>query len=152
MIVNKHTKVTSAIGTSNKQSLNMTTNMDTYEDAVNMNAYEGVENTVQVQDSDEDAKDGVNGNLYDIYTTFNLDDERPDNTARSNSIIFRSKEFLTLIILILIILTSVIALKPATNGWPKTRPTLHIRLDESETYLLETLVNQTNTHSTINSQ
>ena len=96
MIVNKHTKVTSAIGTSNKQSLNMTTNMDTYEDAVNMNAYEGVENTVQVQDSDEDAKDGVNGNLYDIYTTFNLDDERPDDTARSNSIIFRSKEFLTL--------------------------------------------------------
>ena len=93
--------------------------MDTYEDAVNMNAYEGVENTVQVQDSDEDAKDGVNGNLYDIYTTFNLDDERPDDTARSNSIIFRSKEFLTLIILILIILTSVIALISEYNKWQK---------------------------------
>ena len=67
----------------------------------------------------EDTKDGVNGNLYDVYTTFNLDDDKPDNTIRSNSIIFKSKEFLTLAILILIVLTSIIALISEYKKWRK---------------------------------
>ena len=61
----------------------------------------------KTENIEQDAEDG---NLYDVYTTFNLEEERGHDTPHSTSIIFRSKEFLTLVILILIILTSVIAL------------------------------------------
>ena len=57
---------------------------------------------------EEDAEDG---GLYDVYTTFNLEGERGGERGHdTTNILFRSKEFLTLVILILIILTSVIAL------------------------------------------
>ena len=57
---------------------------------------------------EEDVDDG---GLYDVYTTFDLEGEK-DRERRhdTTNILFRSKEFLTLVILILIILTSVIAL------------------------------------------
>ena len=111
--------MTSAINTSDRQNSSMATNMDmdTRRDVIDIEGERPTEDTKDVVN--EDTKDGVNGNLYDVYTTFNLDDNRPGNTTRSNSIIFKSKEFLTLAILILIVLTSIIALISEYKKWRK---------------------------------
>lgn len=94
--------------------------------AVNMDV-DTLRDVIDDEDPTEPAEDAKDGNLYDIYTTFNLDDNRPGSTTRSNSIIFKSKEFLTLVILILIILTSMIALiseYKKWRRWPGCKPEL----------------------------
>ena len=62
----------------------------------------------------EDSEDGI---LYNVYTTFNLEGDEAGDNRRSSNIMFKSKEFLNLVILILIILMSVIALITEYKKW-----------------------------------